>query len=498
MPSRSSNRPGTRPRMTDAPVTPTWIQDAIFYQIFPDRFALSDKLEKPPNLQAWDAPPTSNAYKGGDLLGVIERLGWLTELGVNAIYFNPVFQSASNHRYHTHDYFRVDPLLGGDEVFDRLLEACRERGIRVVLDGVFNHASRGFLQFNDLLENGAESPWVDWFHVQAWPLRAYRESEPPNYSAWWGLHALPKFNTENRQVREFIMRVAEHWIRRGADGWRLDVPEEIKTDGFWEEFRRRVKSANPEAYLVGEIWGDASGWTNRAVRFDGTMNYLFTGAVLSFAAGKRIRDEVVEGANYQVRPPKDANAYADAIDCLFDRYDPASMRSNLNLLSSHDTPRAITAAGGDVDSMILAALLLFTFPGPPCVYYGEEIGLEGARDPDCRRGFPWDKPDSWNRDLLQAYKSLIALRRDHAALRRGDYRRLWPVPGGESSTLYVLGREEGEDVLLVAVNAGDEAESASLNDLREGGFKVAWGEAEIGSGRLIVPARKGVVLSRIR
>ena len=195
---------------------PAWVADAIFYQIFPDRFARSERVPKPAHLEPWEAPPTVDGYKGGDLLGIVERLDWLSGLGVNALYLNPIFQSASNHRYHTHDYFRVDPLLGGDAAFDELLAACHDRGIRVVLDGVFNHASRGFLQFNDILESGSASPYVDWFTIHEFPPNAYDSSRPPGYDAWWNLHALPKFRTENPAVREFLMSVGEYWMRRGA------------------------------------------------------------------------------------------------------------------------------------------------------------------------------------------------------------------------------------------------------------------------------------------
>ena len=240
---------------------PDWAADAVFYQIYPDRFARSARVPKVPRLEAWDSPPTHHGYKGGDLFGVVEHLDWLEELGVTALYLNPIFQSASNHRYHAYDYFRVDPMLGGNEAFDALIAAARGRGIRVVLDGVFNHTGRGFFPFHDVLENGANSPYFDWFIVHGTPVNAYDLSWPPNYEAWWRLHALPKLNTANPVVREYLMGVGEHWIRRGADGWRLDVPEEITTPGFWEEFRARIRAINPEAYLVGEIWHPAPDWT---------------------------------------------------------------------------------------------------------------------------------------------------------------------------------------------------------------------------------------------
>jgi cyclomaltodextrinase / maltogenic alpha-amylase / neopullulanase len=200
--------------------TPDWVKHAVFYQIFPDRFAKSARLAKPSNLQPWDSPPTVEGYKGGDLLGVVEHLDHIQGLGANAIYFTPIFQSAANHRYHTHDYYNVDPLLGGNDAFRTLLDEAHRRGIKIVLDGVFNHASRGFFQFNDILEHGPHSPWLDWFFIQGWPLSAYDGARPANYVAWVGNRALPKFNTDNPQVREFIMQVAEHWVRAGIDGCR--------------------------------------------------------------------------------------------------------------------------------------------------------------------------------------------------------------------------------------------------------------------------------------
>ena len=170
--------------------TPDWVPDAVFYQIFPDRFARSGRVNDLVNLEPWDSPPTCHGFKGGDLWGVLERLDYLQELGINAIYFCPIFQSAANHRYHTHDYYRVDPLLGGNEALRALLDAAHARGMRVVLDGVFNHASRGFFQFNHILENGPASPYVDWFTIKDYPLRAYSRKKPPNYACWWGRREL--------------------------------------------------------------------------------------------------------------------------------------------------------------------------------------------------------------------------------------------------------------------------------------------------------------------
>jgi len=464
---------------------PAWVADAVFYQIFPDRFARSGRVADPGNLEPWDAPPTHHGYKGGDLYGVVDHLDWLTDLGITAIYFNPIFQSASNHRYHTHDYFQVDPLLGGDDAFETLLAACHGRGIRVVLDAVFNHASRGFYRFNDLLENGPESPWTDWFTVRTYPIDAYDESQPPAYSAWWNLHALPKLNTENPQVREYLMTVAEHWIRRGVDGWRLDVPEEISTEGFWEEMRRRVRAIDPDAYIVGEIWDDASEWINDATRCDGVMNYPLTEANLRFAAAGRIDQAVAEPVNFDLSEPLDAPGYAAVVAEHLAAHPDSAHRANLNLLGSHDTARVLTTVSDDTASVRLAATLMFTFPGAPCIYYGDEVGMRGEHDPGCRGRFPWNDEASWDRDLLEGHRSLIALRHRERSLRHGTYETLHSRDG-----MHVFARIDGDDGVVVAVNAGDVPATA---DPGLGLDERVWGEGAAAGSALTVPGRSAGV-----
>jgi glycosidase len=427
--------------------TPDWVKHAVFYQIFPDRFAKSEKLVKPNNLQPWDSPPTVEGYKGGDLLGVVEHLDHIQALGATAIYFTPIFQSASNHRYHTHDYYQVDPLLGGNAAFRTLLDEAHRRGLKVVLDGVFNHASRGFFQFNDILENGPNSPWLDWFTIEGWPLSAYDGSKPANYLSWIGNRALPKLNTDNPQVREFIMQVAEYWLRQGIDGWRLDVPFEIKTVGFWQEFRQRVKAINPDAYIVGEIWHDSSEWL-QGDQFDAVMNYLFTEAAIAFAAGARVLPDQVAGRSYQPIPALSGLGYADRIDWLLKLYPWEIQLAQLNLLDSHDTARLISIAGGDRDSVRLATLLLMTFPGAPSIYYGDEIGLPGTNfDPDTRRTIAWDRRNTWDMQALDYHKQLIAMRHAHPALRTGAYHRLHA-----DDDSYVFARTNDNEALLVAIN----------------------------------------------
>ena len=490
--------------------TPEWVKHSIFYQIFPDRFA---RIPQPGdeflNLQAWDSPPTRKGFKGGNLNGVIDKLDYLTELGINAIYFNPIFTSSANHRYHTYDYFNVDPLLGGNKTFKTLLDEAHRRGIRIVLDGVFNHASRGFFQFNHTLENKENSPFVDWFHFDEdrltgkKPWSVYQDvtwnnemSKGENsirnygYQAWWDLPALPKFNTNAPAVREFIYDVAEYWIKFGIDGWRLDVPEEIDDEGFWQEFRRRVKAINPEAYIVGEIWHEAKRWL-QGDQFDAVMNYPITTAALMFFAHSKINPESDSSmGDYQTEFQKlDGISFSQRLEEIFSWYETEINQVQLNLLESHDTPRLITYVNGDQNSLMLAALLMFTIPGAPTIYYGSEVGLDGKGDPDCRKAFPWDEKH-WNKDLLTFFKSCIKLRQDYPALRTGDFRTLYA-----DRISFVFERELAGEKIIVAFNAGEES---TIIKLPYTSGKLVFGQADlsIGDGKLEIRInpRTGIVI----
>ncbi len=475
--------------------TPRWVHDAVFYQIFPDRFAASGSVEKPGALEPWDAPPTPHGFKGGDLAGIAEKLGYLADLGITALYLTPIFQSASNHRYHTHDYYQVDPLLGGRPAFDRLLREAHAAGIRVVLDGVFNHASRGFFPFNHVLETGRQSPYRDWFHVKGYPLHAYEGT--PNYACWWNLPALPTFNHSNPVVRAYLLDVARYWIEQGVDGWRLDVASEIREPGFWQEFRRVVKRANPDAYITGEIAGDASPWL-AGDQFDGVMNYLAAYPCWSFFGGDRFDRGLVKqwethGKEFFV---KDARGFADVVTGLLSRYPRPAVAAQLNLLDSHDTARFVTVAGG-TDALRLAVLFQMTYPGAPCVYYGDEIGMPGRNDPDCRRAFPWDG-SRWDNQLLSWYRSCIRLRREHPALRTGTWEILDADRGVVSYT-----RTLADDRVIVLLNSSPEPRAVDIRapaGLREGArFRDALGSGtvEARAGRLrgtTVPSRTGMAL----
>jgi len=484
-------------------ITPEWVKDAVFYQIFPDRFARSQRLvKKSLHLEAWESAPTPYGFKGGDLLGVVENLDYLQDLGINAIYLNPIFSSASNHRYHTYDYYSVDPLLGGDAAFRELLDAAHARNIRVVPDGVFNHASRGFWQFHHVLENGGGSPYLDWFyfnrdrlngrkHWGAYPTMQEQQDldrggdafDVLGYRAWWNLPALPKLNTDTPAVREFIWGVAEHWVRFGADGWRLDVPAEINDDSFWQEFRRRTKAANPEAYIVGEIWHEAQRWL-QGDQFDAVMNYLVTGALLGFFMKDGLDEQMYRIGDYgKYLRPLDGNGFAERVDQLLGLYHPAINQVQLNLLDSHDTPRFLTTAHDDKSALRMGWLFLFTYPGAPCIYYGDEIGLDGGADPDCRKAFPWDET-GWDHDLRDYLKKLIVLRKENPALRRGSLQRL--AAAGDA---YAFGRRLDEDSLVVAINASNQ--TCNL-DVPVGG--LGWGDglatAVFGEGKAMVKSGK--------
>jgi neopullulanase len=443
---------------------PAWARDAVFYQVFPDRFAASARVPKPGEMEPWSAPPTIHGYKGGDLLGLAGRIDELVELGITALYLNPIFSAASNHRYNAYDFMTVDPLLGGDAAFRELLDVAHARGIRVILDGVFNHVGRGFWPFHHIVESGGASPYRDWFYLDDDVLNLRRgisahqdnlspEQGPRGYRSWWDVPSLPKLRIEHAGVREYLMGVAEHWTRFGIDGWRLDVPQDIEDPTFWPEFRRRVRAINPEAYLVGEIWHDAPEWL-AGDRFDALMNYPLGLAILGFAGGASIDQAVIRGqANYRDGlVDLDAAAFAERLLHNMTISGPEATAVQFNLIGSHDSPRARSVMGGDPIRLRLAALLQLTLPGTPAIYYGDEIAMSGGADPDCRRAFPrrLEEVDPDGLRHRAFVRAAIRARRDHVALRRGEVR---PLRVDRRAVL--LERTAEGRRALVAVNAGN-------------------------------------------
>jgi cyclomaltodextrinase / maltogenic alpha-amylase / neopullulanase len=482
--------------------TPDWVKHAVFYQIFPDRFARSPRRTPPQGIQLrpWGSPPEQQGFQGGDLLGIVDQLDYLQDLGVTALYLTPIFASASNHRYHTYDYNQVDPLLGGNASLRELLDAAHGRGLRVILDGVFNHASRGFWAFHHILENGLHSPYLDWFIIRGWPLRAYSSdaTHPPNYDCWWGLPALPKFNIRNPGVRQYLLEVARHWIAFGIDGWRLDVPSEIDDERFWQAFRQVVKTANPEAYLCGEIWHPAERWL-QGDQFDAVMNYPFSRAVLGWCAAQTLVPDARHGS-YSLAPLA-TEAFARQIDEIHSWYDWQVNYAQLNLLDSHDTARALWLMGEDQSALRLSVLLQMTMPGAPCIYYGDEIGMSAAQDPFCRAAFPWQDPGNWDHDLLAFYRRAIALRHHIPALRTGTFQRLSADDG-----VYAFVRTLPGQCVVVIVNTQTRAVTldVDLSGLvpEETGFEDVWnqGRYAVGQQRLhgvTIASRDVVVLVRV-
>jgi cyclomaltodextrinase len=427
---------------------PYWVEDTIFYQIFPDRFANGDTHNDPPNVQPWGSPPTSWGFQGGDLRGVIDKFDYILDLGINAIYLNPIFLSTSNHRYNTVDYFKIDPRVGTLEDFHALLATAHSNNVRVILDGVFNHCGRGFFGFNDVLENQDHSPYRDWFHVNKFPLDAYSPGKAEDYKAWWGFKSLPKFNTNNQAVRRYLLNVARYWIEQGSDGWRLDVPNEIDDDSFWLEFRESVKSINRDAYLVGEIWTIEPRWVGPD-HFDGLINYPLRDAVLDFLNGGFIS----------------AAGFADQVEGILKRYLHENAYAMYVTLGSHDTERIYTCLNGDLNKLKLAYSFIFAYPGAPAIYYGDEIGMTGGKDPECRGAFNWNQ-ETWLEELRGWLRTLISLRKRYVALRRGAYQR---VLADDRRNVYGFARTLGDEAVLVVMNA-----SAAQRHLRLPVKELGW------------------------
>ncbi|MGQ9778478.1 MAG: glycoside hydrolase family 13 protein [Bacillota bacterium] len=409
---------------------PRWVYRTIFYQIFPDRFANGDPENDPPRIAPWGTRPTRESFFGGDLQGIIDRLDYLAELGVGGIYLNPIFLSPSNHKYDTQDYLLIDPHLGNLKTFGALLDAAHARGIRIILDGVFNHTGDRFWAFQHVMREGARSPYAGWYFCHGFPLRQHPK---PNYECWWGFPSLPKLNVAHPEVLAYLTRVIEFWTTLGIDGWRLDVPNEVPFF-FWRYFRRLVREINPEAYLVGEIWDDGRPWL-QGDTFDAVMNYPWRELVVKFLATREI----------------DLARFVEGLAELRARYPEEVTLGLFNLLGSHDTPRFLTLAGGDKRRLKLAALFQFTYPGVPVVYYGDEVGLTGGEDPDCRKTMPW-APEEQDQDLLTFYRRLGAIRKNSPALWDGTFLSVYQ---DNAAGIWAYLREAGEERLLVVMNTSE-------------------------------------------
>ncbi|MDF2845190.1 MAG: alpha-amylase [Herbinix sp.] len=345
---------------------PDWVKDTIWYQIFPERFANGDKTNDPTNTKDWEEPLSSSKdFYGGDLQGVIDHLDYLEELGINGIYFTPIFHSDSNHKYDTIDYLSVDPRFGDKEKLKELVEKAHNRGIRVMLDIVFNHSGFFFDKFQDVVDKGEDSPYKDWFHIHKFPVYDRKDelkaSKELNFDTFAYTPSMPKLNTENPEMKEYLLNIIRYWSEETAiDGWRLDVANEVDHH-FWREFRKVAKEKNPEVYIVGEVWHDANPWLS-GDQFDAVMNYPLNDAVLGFFAKGEMNsiefEQEVIRTNFFYTQSVNNNMY--------------------NLLDSHDTPRFLHQTGENKELLKLAYVFLMTHTGAPSIYYGNEVGNRGS------------------------------------------------------------------------------------------------------------------------
>ncbi|MGX5680698.1 glycoside hydrolase family 13 protein [Schumannella luteola] len=442
--------------------TPDWLADAVFYQIFPERFANGDPTLDPPGVEPWGGVPTRENFFGGDLEGIIQHLDHIESLGANAIYLTPIFEADTNHRYDAKDYFSIDHRLGDLSVFRRFVEAAHARGIRIVLDAVLNHCGDGHWAFRDVIEKEAESEYVNWYSVEGFPVTAH---PVPNYRTCSGCYYLPKWNAYNPEVRDHHFSVARYWVEQGIDGWRLDVPYFIN-ETFWREFRTVVKGLGEDLYIVAEEWREPEPWLQGDLA-DGTMNYTLRDLVLGFTADRTI----------------DAVQLADGLNTLRARIPQGFHAGMLNLLGSHDTERVVTRHRGDDSAVRLAYGLLIAAEGAPMIYYGDEVGLEGDNDPGCRGTMPWDRRE-WNEPLLEHVRDLVALRRGWAPLRRGVQHAR--AIGHDA---VVLERDLHGDRVTVIINRG-----AAPVDVDVDGH-IIHGTATRSGSQLAVPANGMVVVA---
>lgn len=485
--------------------TPDWVKDGIIYQIFPERFANGDPANDP-DFSEWyyeglsalppsgttngeyfhlvndwndvaglarspyrtDDKPDWNSFYGGDIEGIRRNLDYLCELGITIIYLNPVFEAKSNHKYDAADFMRLDPHFGTNEQFRAFVDDCHAKGLRVVIDLALNHTGHTFWAFTDAREKGRDSEYWDWYEWKKWPVPGGRESTPSNaseyYDCWWGFGQMPNLNFDlssrgadeqaartvdeaepNWPLVEHLLDVAEYWLSEiGVDGYRLDVAAEIPF-WFWGLFRDRVRAAEPDAYVLGELWGASPEWIN-ATYFDAVMNYrFFREPVVKFIA----RGEIGAGEfDRELAPGR--FIYADE-----------GVMAQMNLIGSHDTERFLTAAGGDTRRLMLAALFGMTYVGAPSIYYGDEIAMAGGGDPDCRRPFRWDYAEREESAAARArFAWLASVRRQFPALRRGAFETLLA-----EGSVYAYGRwpgagksveRAGPGSVIVVMNAGTE------------------------------------------
>ncbi|QXN87104.1 glycoside hydrolase family 13 protein [Tetragenococcus halophilus] len=417
-----------------------WAEETVWYQIFPERFANGDKSNDPKGALRWGSKvPGRQDYFGGDLQGVIDHLDYVKELGINGIYLCPIFKAYSNHKYDTIDYRKIDPDFGDEKVFKNLVEECHKRGIKVMLDAVFNHMGDQSPQWQDVLAKGKDSKYAAWFHINEFPA-SYKESDDfeeahqLTYDTFAFTPHMPKLDTANSEVQEYLLDTAKYWIENfDIDAWRLDVANEVD-HAFWKKFRKVCDETKEDFYILGEIWHSAQKWLE-GDEFHAVMNYAYTDAIMGYFVKKQFSlKEMVSAINQQLM------LYRDQTNQV-----------QFNVLDSHDTPRLLTQAQEDKE--LMKQVLVFTYlqPGVPCLYYGDEIGMTGGADPLCRKCMVW-KEDEQDQELFQFVKKLIALRKNWQKMisqARMDWKE-----ANEETGLLILERKLDGKTLQAIFNTG--------------------------------------------
>ncbi len=423
----------------DLPEYPTWAKQAIFYQIFPDRFYRGGEKTSDKRLQSWGTKPKRNSFFGGNIRGIIEKLDYLKELGVNVLYITPLWLSDSNHKYNIIDYYTIDPDFGTKEELKELVTKAHQEGIKIVLDAVFNHCSNKHPFFLDVVAKGEDSPYFKWFYINGGSI----ETDPvPNYETFGvNISNMPRLNSSHPEVKEYLLGVAEYWLRElDIDGWRLDVSDEV-AHSFWKEFRNRLKAIKKDVFIIGEVWHQATPWL-MGDEFDSVMNYPFRKAVLDFFVTRSAdREDFINSLNKNFINYKDETPYY-----------------LLNLLGSHDTARFLTLCNDDFTKMRLAMIFMMTFVGIPMIYYGDEIGIDGSEDPDCRKTMIWDEkiPEP---AALELFTKLIKIRKANAVLVEGRFK---PIRLTENKKVLSYLRDDGQKRAVIIINNSDSAVSVEL------------------------------------
>lgn len=396
-----------------------WVKNTVWYQIFPERFANGDRSNDPIGTKKWNASdhPGRQDFYGGDLQGVLDHLNHLQKLGVNGIYFNPLFKAPSNHKYDTEDYYQIDPHFGNAALFKEVVTQAHQRGIHVMLDAVFNHIGDKSLQWQDVLKNGQRSKYAGWFHVNKFPAtytptKNFEFTPDATYDTFDYTPHMPKLNTANPAMQEYLLEIAKYWIKEfDIDAWRLDVANEIDHH-FWKRFHKETTALKPDFYILGEIWHTSQAWLN-GDEFSGVMNYSYTGAILDHFINHRISAEQM----------------IDHLSNQLMKYRDQTNQMMFNVLDSHDTARIMTQARGNRNLVKETFAFTFLQPGTPSIYYGTEYGMDGDNDPDCRKPMNW-VPDDDGQDMFTFFKKLVALRRNNADLIEGGMVVLKVLPTG--------------------------------------------------------------------